>query len=267
MQIPVSRRHSLGGVASATAGLWLPRPAGSQSPAARPLVRRETFFGDPDVAWAQLAFDGAWVAYIAPVDGVRNLWGAPITDPRAARPVTRVTERPIGFFFQWAYTNRHLVYFEERDGDENWRASSVDIQDGTIVPLTPPRGVRAWLQEVSQRFPRKILAPVREPPVRGTRDRQRVPAAARHPIPQGRQRRGPRAPAERDLDAVHVDRPRRGRRHPDARLQRRRQDPLSLRRAGSRQGRADRPSTRPRAVRASSPRIPTPTSRRCSCIG
>jgi dipeptidyl aminopeptidase/acylaminoacyl peptidase len=82
---------------------------------------------------------------------------APITDPRAARRVTRVTERPIGFFFQWAYTNRHLVYFEERDGDENWRASSVDIQDGTIVPLTPPRGVRAWLQEVSQRFPREML--------------------------------------------------------------------------------------------------------------
>jgi hypothetical protein len=54
-------------------------------------------------------------------------------------------------------TNRHVVFFEERDGDENWRASSVDIQDGTIVPLTPPRGVRAWVQEVSQRFPREIL--------------------------------------------------------------------------------------------------------------
>src|SRR6185369_336639 len=110
-----------------------------------------------DVAWAQLSFDGAWVAYIAPVDGVRNLWVAPIADPRAGRPVTRVTERPIGFFFQWAYTNRHLVFFEERDGDENWRASSVDIQDGTIAPLTPPRGVRARLQEVSQRFPREML--------------------------------------------------------------------------------------------------------------
>ena len=157
MQIPVSRRHFLGGVASATAGLWLSRPAGSQPAAARPLVPRETFFGDPDVAWAQLSFDGASVAYIAPVDGVRNLWVAPIADPRAGRPVTRVTERPIGFFFQWAYTNRHLVFFEERDGDENWRASSVDIQDGTIVPLTPPRGVRALLQEVSQRFPREML--------------------------------------------------------------------------------------------------------------
>jgi dipeptidyl aminopeptidase/acylaminoacyl peptidase len=155
--IPSSRRHFIAGAASATAGLLLPRPALSQPAGTRQLVPRETFFGDPDVAWAQLSFDGAWVAYIAPVAGVRNLWVARIDDLRAARPVTRVTERPIGFFIQWAYTNRHVVFFEERDGDENWRASSVDIQDGTIVPLTPPRGVRAWLQEVSQRFPREML--------------------------------------------------------------------------------------------------------------
>jgi len=157
MQIPVSRRHFLGGVASATAGLWLPRPTGSQPAAARPLVPRETFFGDPDVASAQLSSDGAWVGYIAPVGGVRNLWVAPVTDLRAARPVTRATDRPIADFFRWAYTNRHIIFFEERDGDENWRASSVDVEKGTIVPLTPPRGVRAWLQEVSLRFPQEML--------------------------------------------------------------------------------------------------------------
>ena len=272
--IPSSRRHFLAGAASATAGLLLPRPARSQPASARQLVPRETFFGDPDVAWAQLSFDGARVAYIAPVDGVRNLWVAPIDDLRAARPVTRVTERPIGFFFQWAYTNRHVVFFEERDGDENWRASSVDIHDGTIVPLTPPRGVRAWVQEVSQRFPRemlfmpqrareavprplpdrrrdrKVYAPVREPPVRVARHRQLVPATARHPIPQGRQRRGARASAERNLDALHVDRPQRGRCHPAARLQRRWQDPLSLRCARPRQGGAHGCRRARRAARA-----------------
>ena len=152
-----SRRQFLAGTVAATAGLALPRVVRAQSAAAPPLVPRETFFGDPDVAWAQLSPDGAWVGYIAPVDGIRNLWVAPVTDLRAARPVTRVTDRPIAYAFQWAYTNRHIVFFEERDGDENWRASSVDIEKGTIVPLTPPRGVRAWVQEVSQRFPREML--------------------------------------------------------------------------------------------------------------
>ncbi len=155
--IQSSRRRFLVGSASVTAGLLLPRLAHSQRAPARPLVPRETFFGDPDVASAHLSFDGAWVAYVSPVDGVRNLWVAPVGDLGAARPLTRVTDRPISSFVQWAYTHRHVVFFEERDGDENWRASSVDIHDGTIVPLTPPRGVRTWVQEVSQRFPREIL--------------------------------------------------------------------------------------------------------------
>ena len=152
-----SRRHFLVGAGSVTAGLFLPRLARPAQETARPLVPRETFFGDPDVAWAQLSFDGGSVAYIAPVDGVRNLWVAPVGDLGAARPLTRATDRPIGYFFQWAYTNRHVVFFQERDGDENWRASSVDTGDGTVVALTPPRGVRAWVQEVSQRFPREML--------------------------------------------------------------------------------------------------------------
>ena len=155
--IPSSRRRFLVGSASMTAGLLLPRRARSQPAPARPLVPRETFFGDPDVASAQLSFDGAWVSYVAPVDGVRNLWVAPVGDLGSARPLTRATDRPISSFAQWAYTHRHIVFFQERDGDENWRASSVDIHDGTIVPLTPPRGVRCWLQEVSQRFPGEML--------------------------------------------------------------------------------------------------------------
>ncbi|MGH7303926.1 MAG: prolyl oligopeptidase family serine peptidase, partial [Candidatus Rokuibacteriota bacterium] len=155
--IPSSRRRFLVGSASATAGLWLPGRARAQPAPGRPLTPREIFFGDPDVASAHLSLDGAWVTFIAPVDGVRNLWVAPVHDLRAARPLTRASDRPISSFAQWAYTHRHVVFFQERDGDENWRASSVDIHDGTIVPLTPPRGVRCWLQGVSPRFPREML--------------------------------------------------------------------------------------------------------------
>jgi hypothetical protein len=141
------------------AALPVPRRAAWGAPAAagRALVPREVFFGNPDVAWVRLSPDGAWLAYIAPVGGVRNVWVAPLGDLAAARPITHVTARPIGGYFQWAFTNRHIVFFEEHDGDENWRASSVDIRDGRIVPLTPARGVRAYVQEVSRRFPRAVL--------------------------------------------------------------------------------------------------------------
>ena len=154
-----TRRRFVAGAATFGAALaipWRAAPA-AQEPAARPLVPREILFGDPDRAWARLSSDGAWLSYIAPVDGVRNLWVAPVADLAAARPVTRATDRPIGSEYQWAYTNRHLVFAQDRDGDENWRISSVDVMDGTVVPLTPPRGVRAHLQEMSRRYPSEML--------------------------------------------------------------------------------------------------------------
>ncbi|PWU17497.1 MAG: S9 family peptidase [Candidatus Rokuibacteriota bacterium] len=154
----VSRRQFVAGAVALGVARSTARSASAAPDAAgRPLIPREVLFGDPDIASARMSFDGARIAYVAPVDGVRNLWVAPLDDLRAARPVTRVTDRPIGSYFQWAFTHRHVVFFQERDGDENWRASSVDVADGTIVPLTPARGVRSYVQEVSHRFPREML--------------------------------------------------------------------------------------------------------------
>lgn len=159
MTVRSSRRRFLAGATAfvATPPGPLRAPWAARAAAGRALVPREIFFGDPDIAWARLSRDGALVAYLAPVDGVRNLWVAPLGDLRAARPVTRATDRPIGNNVHWAFTRRHIVFFQDRDGDENWRASSVDILDGTVVPLTPARGVRSYVQEVSHRFPREML--------------------------------------------------------------------------------------------------------------
>ncbi len=158
------RRFLVGGAALAAT---VAARGGAGLAAGRALVRREVFFGDPDVAVARMSPDGRTVAYIAPVDGVRNVWVAPLDDLAAARPVTRVTARPVAWGYRWAYTSRHIVFFEERDGDENWRASSVDVDTGAVVPLTPARGVRAYVQAASPRFPREMLFAHNE------RDRQR----------------------------------------------------------------------------------------------
>ena len=121
------------------------------------LVARRVFFDNPDCLNARVSPDGQHLAYVAPVDGVNNLWVTPIGDPAAAWPVTRVTDRNIGSYFHWAYTNRHLVFFRERDGDENWRASSVDINSGVVVPLTPGQGVKSFVQEVDRKYPEEML--------------------------------------------------------------------------------------------------------------
>jgi len=129
------------------------RVAGAQAV----LPARRIFFENPDYVSVRLSPDGEFLAYVAPVGGVRNLWIAPVANPEQGKPLTRVVERDISTYFRWAHTNRHLVFFQDRDGDENWRASSVDTMTGAVVPLTPPQGVRSSVQESDYRFPDEML--------------------------------------------------------------------------------------------------------------
>jgi dipeptidyl aminopeptidase/acylaminoacyl peptidase len=121
------------------------------------LVARKIFFDNPDIGSVRISPDGQTLAWLAPIGGVRNLFVAPLADLGSARAVTHATDRNLSTFFRWAHTNRHLVFFQERDGDENWRASSVDLVSGAIVPLTPERGVKAYWQEADRKFPEEML--------------------------------------------------------------------------------------------------------------
>ncbi len=86
-----------------------------------------------------------------------NLWLAPVAAPQSGRPLTRVTDRNLAGYFVWAYTNKHIVFFREYEGDENWRAASIDIDSGATVPLSPERGVRSFVQGVESKFPDEML--------------------------------------------------------------------------------------------------------------
>jgi dipeptidyl aminopeptidase/acylaminoacyl peptidase len=154
MFIPIDRRDFLRHAAALGVALPFARSAAA---AEAELVARTVFFDNPDVGSVRISPDGATLAWLAPVGGVRNLFVAPLSDPGTARAVTHATDRNLSTFYRWAHTNRHLVFFQERDGDENWRASSVDIGSGAIVPLTPERGVKAYWQESDRKFPDEML--------------------------------------------------------------------------------------------------------------
>ena len=123
----------------------------------RPIVPRRLFFESAERSWLRLSPNGTKLAWLAPVDGIPNLWVAPVDDIGQARPVTRATDRAIGSYFAWAWNDRHIVFFRERDGDENWRAASVDIETGTIVPLTPEQGVRSGVWARDPKRPTEML--------------------------------------------------------------------------------------------------------------
>jgi dipeptidyl aminopeptidase/acylaminoacyl peptidase len=153
---PIDRRNFIRGTAAL--GTALPFASFGRAAAAETeLVARKVFFDNPDVGSVRISPDGATLAWLAPIGGVRNLFVAPLSDLGAARAVTHATDRNLASFFRWAHTSRHLVYFQECDGDENWRASSVDIASGAIVPLTPERGVRSYWQESDRKFPEQML--------------------------------------------------------------------------------------------------------------
>src|SRR5580765_3429791 len=48
-----------------------------------PLIPRRVLFGNPDKAMARMSHDGKRLAFLAPVDGVLNVWVGPIDDPAA----------------------------------------------------------------------------------------------------------------------------------------------------------------------------------------
>ncbi len=121
-----------------------------------PLIPRQVLFGNPDKAGPQISPDGTRLAFLAPVDGVLNVWVGPADNPGAAQPVTHDKHRGIRIYF-WAYTSRHVLYLQDKDGDENWRVYAVDLKTNEARDLTPLEGVQARIQGVSQEFPREIL--------------------------------------------------------------------------------------------------------------
>ncbi len=121
-----------------------------------PIIPRKKLFGNPDKASVQLSPDGLQISYLAAVNGVLNVWVAPREHLYAARPVTRDTGRGIRHYM-WAYTNTHILFVQDKNGDENWRLYSVDLKTGGIIDLTPFDGVQARIQEISQKFPQELL--------------------------------------------------------------------------------------------------------------
>jgi len=110
------------------------------------LIPRKVLFGNPERISPHISPDGTRLAWIAPRDGVLNVWVAPIgadgVDWDAAAVVTDDTDRGIRNF-AWARDNRHLLYVQDTGGDENWRLYDVDMQTLARRDLTPFDGIQA----------------------------------------------------------------------------------------------------------------------------
>ncbi|PKP93761.1 MAG: S9 family peptidase [Alphaproteobacteria bacterium HGW-Alphaproteobacteria-14] len=113
----------------------------SQTDFAAPVIPRSALFGNPTRAAGQISPDGQWLSWLAPKDGVLNIWVAPAGKPDAARAVTSATDRPIRQHF-WAPDARAVMYIQDKGGDENFLLYKVDIATGAETTLTPFENTR-----------------------------------------------------------------------------------------------------------------------------
>jgi dipeptidyl aminopeptidase/acylaminoacyl peptidase len=119
------------------------------------LIPREVLFGNPERLAPAVSPDGRRIAYIAPVDGILNVWVGTLGGDDAA-PVSNDRERGVRSF-AWCPDNRHIVYPQDSGGDENWHLHIVDLEDGGDVDATPFDGVQARILAADRRQPNHLL--------------------------------------------------------------------------------------------------------------
>jgi dipeptidyl aminopeptidase/acylaminoacyl peptidase len=117
------------------------------APFPRPPIPRSKLFGNADRAMVRLSPDGRFLSWLAPVEGVMNIWVAPRDALGDARAVTRDTKRGIRFY-GWSSQSHHLLYMQDTDGDENWHIYATVAERGETTDLTPYAGVNArWIAQ------------------------------------------------------------------------------------------------------------------------
>ena len=140
--------------AALLAGLSLAALAAPQPPVE--LIARSVFFGNPTRFQALLSPDGRWISWIAPRDGVLNVWAAPSGDLSKAKPLTEEKTRPIREHF-WAKNSQLILFVNDRGGDEDFLLYGVSPEGGPLRSFTPFKKTRVIPIRSSRAHPDEML--------------------------------------------------------------------------------------------------------------
>jgi len=120
------------------------------------LIPREVLFGNPERVAPMISPDGKWLAYLAPDEkDVLQVWVRKI-DEKDAVKITNDPKRGIRQY-QWGPDGQHLLYQQDKDGDENFHIYASNLATKETRDLTPFEGVRAFPIEVDTDHPNTIL--------------------------------------------------------------------------------------------------------------
>ena len=105
------------------------------------LIPRAVLFGNPERSAPAISPDGTMLAYLAPDQGVLNVWVRTLgkSDDHV---ITNDRKRGIREFF-WQYDSKHILYAQDQGGDENWRIYQTELASKQTRDLTPYEKARA----------------------------------------------------------------------------------------------------------------------------
>ena len=118
-----------------------------------PIIDRALFFGEIQIAGAQISPDGQYLSFLKPYKGTRNIWVKKASEPfSAARPLSAESTRPVRQYF-WSRDSKYVLYAQDAGGDENFNIYAIDPSQAadaaTGVPptraLTNYKGVRTMI--------------------------------------------------------------------------------------------------------------------------
>lgn len=151
---------SSGSGAVGASGPGQPGSAAKASYDAVPIIPREVLYGNPQKAGPQISPDGKHLSYLAPDQGVLNVWVRTI-GKSDDRPVTSDRKRGIRGYF-WAPGGKQILYVQDKDGDENWHVYAIPASGGEARDLTPIKGVQARILAVEPDQPDHILVAIND---------------------------------------------------------------------------------------------------------
>lgn len=126
-----------------------------------PIIDREVFFGDPEIASGRISPDGKYISFLKTYKGHLNIWVKGFDEPfDAARPMSADTTRPV-FRYGWTRDGKYLLYIQDKGGNENFHVYVIDpaekLEEGQDVPeardLTPIDGIRVTFYSFPKKTP------------------------------------------------------------------------------------------------------------------
>ncbi len=129
----------------------------SVAPHADPsLLPRKVLFGQLERSSVKISPDGQKIGWLAPVQGVTNVWVAPSDDIKKAQPVTQLTGEGIHSWW-WAMSGDRVIFAHDKGGDDSLHLYAVDLKKSETKDLTPVDGVFAELVALSPKRPKEAL--------------------------------------------------------------------------------------------------------------